>query len=228
MFREGLAALRIRRPAGHLRINAFRKGAALPLPFFPKARSETPLQFGKGAGLQQLLAAVGQQHARLQQVVPGAAIDQRMGAAAVVAHHAADAAAVAGGGLRTEKEAVGFQRQVQFVAHHPGLHPDPMFLCIDFQYFCKMTTDVRHQAAAHHLPGDGGTARTGNQADPLFPRIADQLTDIRFRLRTGHAIGHLPIDAGIRGIGHPVQPVRMDYHSKAKRSEILERLASSV
>ena len=106
-------------------------------------------------------------------MVAGAAIDKGVGAAGVVAHHAAYAAAVAGGGFGTEEKPVGFEEEVEFVAHHAGLDPYPALLLVELEYVVEVPTNVYYNAVAHHLTGYAGAARAGDKAGVAATGLVD-------------------------------------------------------
>ena len=71
------------------------------------------------------LRAVAEEPSSGYQVVAGAAVDDRVGAAGIVADHAADHGSVGGGGFGAEEQPVAGDGVVQFVADHAGLDAHP-------------------------------------------------------------------------------------------------------
>ena len=99
----------------------------------------------------------------------GTAIDDGIGAAGIIADHPADHGPVGCGGLRAEKKTVWSGERVQLVADDTGLHAYPAFFCIQFEDFCKIFGDIHYDPVAHHLTGQRGPGRAGNQGG-LFSR----------------------------------------------------------
>ncbi len=138
-----------------------------------------------------------------------AAVNQRMRAAGVVPEHPAYAAAVAGGSLRAELESVLPEADVQLIPYHPGLHPRPFFLGIDF-YNPVPPLDVHDYPTSHDLAGDGCSGGSGNQAGMTLTRLPEQGDHVLHRLGIGYAKRYLPIGRGIGGVSDSVETVSKD------------------
>ena len=151
--------------------------------------------------------AVGEKAFDFEDVVASATVDERVGAAGVVAEHAADAASVAGGGLGAEKEAVGFEGEVEFVANHAGLDPRPTLGGIYFENVVEVTADIDDDAAADDLAGDGGATGARDEGGVVFMRIANEFGDVILFLGEGHAQGQLAVGTCIGGVGYAVEAV---------------------
>ena len=108
----------------------------------------------------------------------GATVDKRVGAAGVVAHHAAYAAAVGGGCLGAEEETVGFERFVEFVAHHSGLHPYPALLNVNLYDMVEMTAYVYDNAVADYLTCNAGAACAWYEVGVVATSLSDELNDV--------------------------------------------------
>ncbi len=91
-----------------------------------------------------------------------------MGTAGIVTHHPADHATVGGGCLRAEKQAIGFQKFVEFIKDDARLHTYPFFFFIQFQYPCPIFRYISHNASAHNLPGQRSASRTRNDGNLVF------------------------------------------------------------
>lgn len=59
-----------------------------------------------------------------------------------IAHDASDHSPVGGGGVRAEKQAVGFKKFVQLVVDYARLDPDPAFFRVKFQDLGKEILEV--------------------------------------------------------------------------------------
>ena len=155
------------------------------------------------------LRPVGKKATGAHEVVAGGAVGDGVGAAGVVAHHAADHRPVGSRGFGAEEEPVWSEETVELIADNARLHPHPPPLKIEAENAVHMTASINHDATAHDLPSQRRARSPRDDADPLDPSKADQLTDICIRLRKGHSLRLLLILRGVGRVdpaGYPIAP----------------------
>jgi len=156
--------------------------------------------------------AVAEQTFYFENMMAGASIDERMGATRVVAHHATDAATVAGGCFGAEEKPVGFEKEVELVAHHARLDPDPPFVGVELKDAVEVAADVYNNAVAHNLTGNAGASGAGDKMCATAAGFGYELFDVVLVLRIGHGKGHLAVGGGVSGIGYAVQNIGVEVH----------------
>src|SRR5699024_3930110 len=90
-------------------------------------------------------------------VVGGASVSQRAGAAGVVAEHAAEGAAAVRRGVRTEPQPVRGGGGPQIVEDHSGLHDRGAQFGIDVPNLVEVPGEVDHDAGTDGVAGDRGS-----------------------------------------------------------------------
>jgi len=121
-------------------------------------------KFGWGERAESHGGAIAQEAAGRDEVLARGAVDDGIGAAGVVAYHPTDHCPISGGGLGGEKEAVGLQGEIQFIAHDARLHADATLGGIDRDDLVEVPTHIDHQAFAHDLTGEGGARGAGDES----------------------------------------------------------------
>ncbi len=144
--------------------------------------------------------AICQYRFYLQQMLAGAAIHYRIGAAGVVADHTSDHSPVGGRGFRGKEKTVLGQVPVEVIAYDTRLYPGPFFISVYFQYTTEMNRYIYHNTTAHYLAGQRGTGSAGDQRGVIFSCKVDQGNNIIFIDRNSHGFGEFPIGRGVRSI----------------------------
>ena len=98
-------------------------------------------------------AAVGQDHALLDDVVDRLAVQHGSRAARVVGHHAADGGAARRRHVRSEAKVVRLERGVQFIEHDAGLDAGPSLVRIHLDETIQVLRGIEHEAGANRLAG---------------------------------------------------------------------------
>ncbi len=126
----------------------------------------------------QTLAAT-QDHVEFQHMVASLAVGATALAAGIGVDHAADGGAVGRRQFRGEKQPGGFQRGVELVLDHPGLHPHPALLDIDFEDTVHVPRQVDDDAVRQRLAVGAGAAAAWRDHHVLMRRLGDQLRHSR-------------------------------------------------
>src|SRR5580698_4833257 len=129
---------------------------------------------------------VAEQGRDYEQVFAGAAVDHRIGAAGIVADHSSDHGAVGGGCLGSEQQAIGPEKEVEFIPDHTGLHTDPSLLRIQFQDLREVLGDVYDDPLSNNLSGEGGSGGAGDEGSLFRVGKFDQLFDVGDRPGNGN------------------------------------------
>lgn len=78
--------------------------------------------------------------------------------------------AIGRGGFGTEEQPVLGQFEIQFIAHHSGLHANPAALLVDRDDPIEVRRQIDDQPVADDLPGEGCSCRAENDSCRVAPQ----------------------------------------------------------
>ncbi|MNS51278.1 hypothetical protein D3C72_839480 [compost metagenome] len=128
--------------------------------------------FLKRQTVQTLTAA--QDHVEFEHMVAGLAIGATALTTGIGVNHAADGGAVGGRQFRGKKQPGGFQRGVELILDHSGLHAHPALLDVDFQNAVHVPRQVDDDAVRQRLAVGAGAATARGDHHLLIGRFGDQ------------------------------------------------------
>ena len=118
-----------------------------------------------------------------------AAVDNGVGSTGIIADHAAHHRAIGGGSFRAKQIPLGFEKEIEFIAHDTGLHPHAASSGIKGKNAIQMASQINHDAMADHLTGEGCARTTGDQTGLMFAGEADEFTHVKLSCWQGDCDG---------------------------------------
>ncbi len=144
--------------------------------------------------------AITEQRFYFQQMFSCTSAYHRIGTTGIIANHAADHRPVGSGSFGPKEQTMRFQKHVQFITDHAGLHPHPFLFRIQFDDLCKIFGYIYDNTIAHYLSCQWGTRRSGYQRCFFCAGKMNEFFNIVNWPRHGYRQRHLPVGRGIGGI----------------------------